>query len=156
MQNQVNPIPEGYHSLTPYLIVKDAAKAIEFYKKAFGASELFHMDAPGGKIGHCELQIGDSRIMLADEFPEMGSSAPTAGGRAFSLMVYVENVDEVFKRAVDAGAKVIKPLKNEFYGDRMGTIQDPFGHNWHLGSHVEDVSEAEMQKRAKENWEKNQ
>lgn len=156
MQTQVKPIPEGYHSLTPYLIVKDATRAIEFYKKAFGARELFRMDAPGGKIGHCELQIGDSRVMMADEFPNMGATAPSEGGRAFSLMLYVDNADLFFKRAVEAGAKVLRPLKNEFYGDRLGTLQDPFGHNWHVATHVEDVPEEEMQKRADENWEKNQ
>lgn len=155
MEKQVNPIPQGYHSLTPYLIVKDAARAIEFYKKAFGAKELFRMAAPNSMIGHCELQIGDSRVMLADEFPDMDATAPTQGvnGIAFSLLIYVENVDEVFKRAVDAGAKVLRPLKNEFYGDRMGTVQDPFGHHWNLGMHVEDVSEEEMQKRAQKMWE---
>ncbi len=148
MDTQVNPIPKGYHSLTPYLIVNNASEAIEFYKKAFGAKEIFRMDAPNGKIGHCELQIGDSRIMMADEHPEMGANAPSSeGGRAFSLLIYVENVDEVFNRAVEAGAKVIKPLKNEFYGDRMGTIQDPFGHNWNLGMHVENVSPEEMKIR---------
>lgn len=155
METEIRSIPEGYHSLTPYLIVKNAASAIAFYQKAFGAKEIFRMDAPGGKIGHCELQIGDSRIMLADEFPDMGARAPVGGDRAFSLMLYVENVDEFFKRAIEAGAKVLRPLKDEFYGDRMGTLQDPFGHNWHVATHVEDVSEEEMQKRATENWKKN-
>lgn len=156
MEKQVNPIPQGYHSLTPYLIVNDATRAIEFYEKAFGAKELFRMPAPNGKIVHCELQIGDSRVMLADEFPDMGATAPVPGesGKGFSLLVYVENVDDVFKRAVEAGAKVIKPLTNEFYGDRMGTVQDPYGHFWNLGMHVEDVSEEEMQKRAEKMWEK--
>lgn len=155
MEKQVNPIPQGYHSLTPYLIVKDAKRAIEFYKKAFGAKELFRMDAPNGMIGHCELQIGDSRVMMSDEFPDMGTKAPKPGetGSSFSLLIYIENVDDVFKRAVEAGAKVIRPLKNEFYGDRMGIVQDPFGHNWNLGMHVEDVSEAEMKKRAEKMWE---
>ena len=153
MQTQVNPIPQGYHSITPYLVVKDAARAIEFYKMAFGAKELFRMEMPNKMIGHCELQIGDSRIMLADEFPDMGATAPTSeGGRAFSLLIYVNNVDEMFKRAVDAGAKVLRPLKDEFYGDRMGTLQDPFGHNWNLGMHVEDVSEEELKNRADEMW----
>lgn len=152
MQTEVKPIPEGYHSITPYLIVKDASKAIDFYKRAFDARELFRMDAPGGKVGHCELQIGDSRIMMADEFPEIGSTAPTEGGRAFSLMIYVDNADEFFDRAIDNGARILKPLKDQFYGDRMGTLQDPFGHNWHVATHIEDVPEEEMQKRAEESW----
>lgn len=151
MQTQVNPIPEGYHSLTPYLIVRDASKAIEFYKNAFGAKELYRMDAPGGKIGHCELQIGDSRIMMADEFPNMGA-APEGGPSSFSLVLYVENVDELFNRAVAAGATVVRALKDEFYGDRMGTLQDPFGHKWNLATHVEDVSPEEMKKRAEKMW----
>lgn len=154
MQTQVEPIPQGYHSITPYIIVNNAAEALEFYKKAFGAKELFRMEAPGGRIGHCEFQIGDSKIMMADEFPDMGSAAPQAGtkGSSFSLLIYVENVDELFKRATNAGAKVLRPLKNEFYGDRMGTIEDPFGHKWNLGQHIEDVSEEEMQKRAQAMW----
>lgn len=152
MDTQVNPIPQGYHSLTPYLIVKDAAKAIEFYKKAFGAEEKFRMDAPQGKIGHCELQIGDSRIMLADEFPKMGSTAPTEGVNSFSLLLYVDKVDEIFQQAIDAGAKVVRPLANEFYGDRMGTLEDPFGHHWSLATHVENVSDSEIRERAKKMW----
>lgn len=152
MQTQVSPIPNGYHSLTPYLIVSNASKAIEFYKQAFNAKELFRMEAPGGKVGHCELMIGDSRIMLADEFPHMGAQAPEEGPKPFSLVLYVENVDALFDQAVTAGAKIIRPLKDEFYGDRMGTLQDPFGHNWSLGTHVEDVSEEEMKKRADKMW----
>lgn len=153
MQTQVNPIPQGYHSITPYLIVKGAARAIEFYKNAFGAKEIYRMNAPNGLIGHCELQIGDSKIMLADEFPDMEATAPEKeGGRAFSLLIYVDNVDAIFQRAVQAGAKVLRPLKNEFYGDRMGTLQDPFGHNWNLGMHVEDVSAEEMKRRSEELW----
>ena len=153
METQVTPIPKGYHSLTPYLIVRDAGKAIDFYKKAFGASEVFRMDAPGAKVAHCELQIGDSKIMLADEFPNMGATAPGEGvGKSFSLVLYVENVDELFNRAVNAGAKVIRNLKDEFYGDRMGTVQDPFGHNWNLATHVEDVSPEEMRKRSAKMW----
>lgn len=150
MDTQVNPIPEGYHSLTPYLIVKDARKAIEFYKEVFNASELYRMDGPDNKVGHCELQIGDSRIMLADEYPDMNAIAPGAGGRAFSLVLYVKNVDEVFKKAVNAGATILQPLENKFYGDRMGTIQDPFGHSWSLGMHIEDVTPEEMNRRSKE------
>lgn len=155
MDQQVNPIPEGYHSITPYLIVKGADKALEFYKKAFGAEEIFRIPTPEGKIGHCEFQIGDSRIMMADEFPDMGSVAPSGTrGSSFSLLIYVEDVDALFQRAVDAGAKVMKPLKDEFYGDRMGSLQDPFGHIWNLGEHVEDVSPEEMKKRAEVMWEK--
>lgn len=153
MQTQVQPIPQGYHSITPYLIVKNAKQAIEFYQKAFGAKELYRMETPDGMIGHCELQIGDSRIMMADEFPNMGATAPSKeGGKAFSLLIYVDNVDQLFDRAVKAGAKVLRPLKNEFYGDRMGTVQDPFGHNWNLGMHIEDVSPEEMKKRAEKMW----
>lgn len=153
MQNHVNPIPEGYHSITPYIIVKDAARAIEFYKEAFGAKELFRMDSPEGNISHCELQIGDSRIMLADEFPDRGALAPEASGpRGVALLIYVDDVDGIFERAVNAGAKVLRPLKNEFYGDRMGTIQDPFGHNWHLGMTVENVSPEEMKRRSDKMW----
>jgi PhnB protein len=153
MQTQVNPIPQGYHSITPYLIVKDAKKALEFYQKAFGAKEIYRMETPNGMIGHCEFQIGDSKIMMADEFPDMGAKAPASeGGKPFSLLIYVENVDQVFDRAVKAGAKVLRPLKNEFYGDRMGTLQDPFGHNWNLGMHVEDVSPEEMKIRAEKMW----
>lgn len=148
MQTQVSPIPEGYHSLTPYLIVKDAAKAINFYKNAFGATELLKMDSPNGKIMHCELQIGDSRVMLSDESPNMGHRPPEEGEGSFSLVLYVKNVDDTFDRAVKAGAKIIHELKNEFYGDRMGTLLDPFGHKWNLATHIEDVSPEEMKERA--------
>lgn len=153
METQVTPIPKGYHSLTPYLIVRDASKAIDFYKKAFGATEIFRMDAPGEKVAHCELEIGDSKIMLADEFPNMGATAPGEEvGKSFSLLLYVENVDEFFERAINAGAKVVRNLKDEFYGDRMGTVQDPFGHHWNLATHVEDVSPDEMRKRSAKMW----
>ncbi len=148
-QHQVSPIPQGYHSLTPYLIVKNAREAIEFYRDVFGATELYRMDGPNNKIGHCELQIGDSRIMLADEFPDMNSIAPSSGGQSFSLVLYVKNVDQVFERAVAKGSVVIQPLENKFYGDRMGTIQDPFGHSWNIGMHVEDVTPEEINRRAK-------
>lgn len=155
MQTNIDPIPKGYHSITPYLVVSGAEKAIEFYKKAFGAKEVFRMDAPEGKIGHCELQIGDSRIMMADEFPDMGIRGPSRDTpQSFSLLIYVENVDEVFNRAVAAGAKVLKPLTNEFYGDRMGKLQDPFGHIWNLGMQVERVTPEEMQRRADEMYKK--
>jgi len=146
----VKPIPDGYHSVTPYLIIGTAAEAIEFYKTAFGAIELMRMPAPGGKIGHAEIKIGDSPIMLADEFPEMGYKSPqTLGGSPVSIMIYVEDVDAVFDQAVGAGAKVQRPVKDQFYGDRMGTLEDPFGHVWHVSTHKEDVSAEEMERRAK-------
>lgn len=153
MDSKVRPIPEGYHSITPYIIVRDAKKAIEFYKNAFGAIETVKMEAPDGRISHCELRIGDSVIMLADEFPKMGAVAPTEqAGRAFSLLIYVNNVDDVFHQAVAAGAKVIRNLENQFYGDRMGTVQDPFGHNWHLAQQVENVSPEEIKRRSEKIW----
>jgi PhnB protein len=146
---QVKPVPEGYHTVTPYLVVDGANDAIDFYRRAFGATERLRMPAPEGKIGHAEIQIGDSVVMLSDPFPEMGAPAPTsAGANAFGVMLYVDNVDAVFKQAVDAGATVTKPLENQFWGDRYGKVRDPFGHQWHLASHVEDVSPEEMEKRA--------
>ena len=144
----VKPIPDGYHSVTPYLIVDDAARAIEFYKKAFGAVELMRMPAPGGKIGHAEIRVGDSPIMLADESPEMGHrSARTLGGSPISLMVYVEDVDARVAQAVAAGGKLVRPVANQFYGDRSGGVDDPFGYHWYLATHVEDVPPEEMKKR---------
>ena len=146
----VKPIPDGYHTATPYLIIEGAADAIEFYKQAFGAVELFRMPGPDGKIGHAEIKIGDSPIMLADAYPDMGYNGPKSlGGSPVSLMIYVEDVDTVFKRAVDAGATVKEAVSDKFYGDRMGTLIDPFGHVWHVSTHKEDVSPAEMEKRAK-------
>jgi PhnB protein len=151
MAGKVQPVPKGYHTLTPYLSVKGAADAIAFYKKAFGAEEIYRMDMPGGKVGHAELQIGDSRLMLADEFPEMPDavtqSPKTLGGVAVGFNLYAPDVDSLFKRAVEAGAKVRRPVQNQFYGDRSGTVEDPFGHIWTLATHVEDVSEEEMKKR---------
>jgi PhnB protein len=142
-------IPDGYHSVTPYLIVNGAAKAIDFYKRAFGAVELMRMPGPDGKIGHAEIRIGDSAIMLADEHPQMGFRSPQAlGGTPVSLMVYVERVDEVFGRAVAGGAKELQAIKDQFYGDRSGTLQDPFGHTWTVATHVEDVPPEEMRRRA--------
>jgi PhnB protein len=149
--SSVKPIPDGYHTATPYLYIKGAADAIEFYKKAFGAVELFRMDGPGGTIGHAEIKIGDSPIMLADEFPDMGAVSPTTlGGAGVSILLYVEDVDAMAAQAVAAGAKVLQPVENKFYGDRMGSLQDPFGHQWHLGTHIEDVSPEEMGRRHEE------
>ena len=143
----VKPIPEGYHSVTPYLIIKGAADAIDFYKKAFGATELFRMEH-GGKVGHAEIKIGDSPIMLADEQPEMGYKSPkTLGGTPVSLMIYVEDVDTTFKQAITAGGVQVKPLQDQFYGDRSGTLTDPFGHVWTVATHKEDVTPEEMDKR---------
>jgi len=144
----VKAIPEGYHAVTPYLIIKGATQAIDFYKKVFGASEIMRFDAPGGKIGHAEIKIGDSPIMLADEMPERGYVSPnTLGGSPVSLMIYVDDVDSVFNRAVAAGSKVDQPLKDQFYGDRTGTVHDPFGHVWTIGTHKEDVTPEEMKRR---------
>jgi PhnB protein len=145
----VKPMPDGYHNMTPYLIVNGAAKAIEFYTKVFGATEKMRMPSPGGKVGHAELTLGDSMIMLADEHPEIGARAPSAyGGSAVSLMVYVPDVDATVATATAAGAKIVRPVENQFYGDRMGTIADPFGHQWHVATHVEDVPPGELAKRA--------
>jgi len=145
----IKPIPDGYHSVTPYLICKGAAKAIEFYKQAFGATELFRMEGPGDSVGHAEIKIGDSPIMLADEFPEMQARSPESyGGSPVSIMLYVEDVDKVVERAVADGAKVVRPVQDQFYGDRNGTLTDPFGHTWTIATHKEDVSSAEMKRRA--------
>jgi PhnB protein len=144
-------IPEGYHSVTPYLIVKGASRAIDFYKQAFGATELMRMEGPGGSVGHAEIKIGNSPIMLADEHPEMGFRSPqTLGGAGVSLMVYVDDVDEVFPRAISAGAKELRAVQDQFYGDRSGTFEDPFGHIWTVSTHVEDVPADEMLRRSKE------
>lgn len=143
----VKPIPEGYHSVTPYLVVNDAAGAIDFYKKAFGATELFRMPY-GDKIGHAEIKIGDSHVMLADENPQMGYVGPQAvTGTPFSLMIYVENVDTTYNEAIASGATEIKPLQDQFYGDRSGTLKDPYGHVWTIATHKEDVTPEEMDKR---------
>ena len=144
----VKPIPEGYHTVTPYLIVKGGAEAIEFYCKAFGAEEVMRLPAPGGKVGHAEIQIGDSRIMLADEVPEMGFLSPASlGGAAVSICLYVEDVDAVFQRALDAGGKQQRPVQDQFYGDRSGTLEDPYGHSWTVATHTEDLSPEEIQQR---------
>jgi PhnB protein len=145
----VKPIPDGYHSVTPYLILDNATAALEFYKKALGAVELMRFPAPGGKIGHAEIKIGDSPVMLADESPEMNArSARTIGGSPISLMVYVEDVDALVARAVAAGAKLVRPVANQFYGDRTGGIDDPFGFHWYIATHIEDVPPDELEKRA--------
>jgi PhnB protein len=151
----VKPIPEGYHSVTPYLVMKRAADALEFYKKAFGATELFRMAGPDGKIGHAEFRIGDSQIMMADEHPEMGHRGPESlGGTSVMLMIYVPNVNEAFPKAIAAGATQVQPLKDQFYGDRSGTVKDPFGHVWTLATHIEDVSPDEMDRRMAEEMKK--
>ena len=143
----VKPIPDDYHSVTPYLIVNGGVKALEFYKQAFGAQELFRIERDG-KIGHAEIKIGDSPIMLADEHPEMGARGPQSlGGSPVSIMLYVENADQMVERAVAAGAKIVRPLENKFYGDRSATLADPFGHTWHISTHIEDVSSEEMNRR---------
>ena len=141
------PIPEGYQQVIPYLVVRGAPKALDFYKRAFGAKERMRLPM-GDRIGHAEIQIGDCVVMLADEFPEMGANSPeTIGGTPVGLCLYVEDVDAVFKRAIAAGGKEEKPLKDQFYGDRSGTLIDPFGHKWTIATHVEDVSSEEMQRR---------
>jgi PhnB protein len=142
-------VPEGYHTATPYLIMDDAARAIDFYKRAFGANELLRYDAPGGKIGHAEVKVGDSVIMLADEYPDMGYRSPKAiGGTPVSIMLYIDDVDAQFKQAVAAGATALRPVADQFYGDRSGTLEDPFGHVWTLATHVEDLSHEEILRRA--------
>jgi PhnB protein len=144
------PIPEGYHTVSPYLAVDNAARAIEYYARAFGAKEVVRMDGPGGTIGHAELEVGDSRIMLSDPFPQASTRAPKdLGGTSASVFMYVEDVDAVVKQAVDAGATVAMEVADQFWGDRFGTITDPFGHVWSIATHVEDVPPEEMAERAK-------
>jgi PhnB protein len=151
MTDKVNPIPEGYHTVTPYLMLRNAARAIDFYKEAFGAKEIFRMPTPDGGVGHAEIEIGNSRIMMADEAPSMGFVGPeTRGGTTVSIMLYVDDVDTMFANAIKAGGKEQRPVADQFYGDRMGTLEDPFGHQWHIATHVEDVSMEEMQRRASE------
>lgn len=148
----VQPIPDQYGSITPYLIVDGAKEAIKFYQNAFGAFEMVRTQSPDGeKIMHAEIQIGGSIIMLADEFPEMGHRGPkTIGGSAVMIVLYVENADETFAKAIEHGAVEKRPLQDQFYGDRMGTLEDPFGHAWSIATHIEDMSPEEMQKRFKE------
>jgi len=149
----VKPVPEGYSTVTPYLSIKGAARAIDFYRRALGAEELVRMDMPDGRVGHAELQIGSSRIMLADEMPEMPDavcrSPESLRGSTVGFNIYLADVDTQFKRAIDAGGKVKRPVQNQFYGDRSGTFEDPFGHVWTISTHVEDVSPEEMDKRMK-------
>ena len=146
----VQPVPDGYHTVSPYLAVEDAATAIDYYKKAFGATERVRMETPDGKIGHAELEIGDSIVMLADPFPQASTKPPhELGGTSAGVFLYVEDVDAVVKRAVEAGASVTMEVADQFWGDRFGTVTDPFGHVWSVATHVEDVPPAEMAERAK-------
>ena len=146
---EVKAIPDGYGSVTPYLIVPDGAGAVAFYQRAFGAGERMRLTRPDGRIGHAEVTIGNSVIMLADEHPEIDAKGPAAyGGSPVSLHVYVENVDQIVARAVSAGAELIRPVENQFYGDRSGSVTDPFGHIWHIATHIEDVSPQEIDRRA--------
>jgi len=149
MSGKVKPMPDGYHGITPYLIIKGAAAAIDYYKKAFGATELMRMPQADGRVGHAELKVGDAVFMLADEFPEMQTVGPaTLGNTSVGLLLYVENADTVFDKAVSLGAKVKKPMADQFYGDRSGTLLDPFGHRWTISAHIEDVSLEEVKRRA--------
>lgn len=149
MPSTVKPIPEGYHTATPYLTVNDAARAIEFYKRAFGAKEIMRMDGPPGKIGHAELRIGDSVVMLADEIPGGGTRSPQSlGGTTSAVFLYVPDIDAQVKQATAAGARVDMPPQDMFWGDRFGKLTDPFGHSWALATHKEDVAPQEMAKRA--------
>jgi PhnB protein len=147
-KTKVKPIPDGFHAVTPYLAVRNAAQAIEFYQRAFGAKERVRMPMPDGRVGHAELMIGNSVIMLGDEFPQMGNPSPqTLNGTPVGFALYVKDVDEAFDRAIQAGATVKEAVDNKFWGDRAGTIMDPFGHKWTLLTHFEDVSPKEMKKR---------
>ena len=148
-KKKVRPIPDGYHSVTPYLSVRGAAQAIEFYKKAFGAKEIMRMPGPDGKVGHAEVRIGDSRVMLADEYEAMAFLSPQArGGTTVNIHLYVHHVDAIVARATAAGGKLVRPVQDQFYGDRTGSIEDPFGHVWHVATHQEDLSMAELKRRA--------
>jgi PhnB protein len=149
MTAAAKPIPEGYHTVTPYLIFSGAGEAIAFYQRALGAEELMRIGGPGGKIGHAEIRIGDSRIMLADEHPELQALSPkTIGGSPVSIHLYVEDVDTAVERAVAAGAKLIRPVADQFYGDRIGDIEDPFGYRWFIATHKEDLPMDEIRRRA--------
>ena len=147
----VDPIPADYPQVIPYLTVQGASDAIDFYSEVLGAKERMRMDGPDGKIAHAEIEIGRGLVMLSDEFPEMGGKSPrTVGGTPVTVMAYVEDVDDVFRRAIDAGATAIRPVENQFYGDRSGQFEDPFGHVWYIATHVEDISDEEMASRAAE------
>jgi PhnB protein len=147
--NTVKKIPDGYHSITPYLSLVDAASAIKFYQQAFGAKVIGQISMPDGKVGHAELQIGDSKLMLAEEMPMWGNKSPaTLGGSGVDIALYVNDVDATVARALEVGATVVEPVKDEFYGDRRGMLTDPYGHRWHILTHIEDVSFVEMQKRS--------
>jgi PhnB protein len=149
MSTEVNPIPEGYHSVTPYLILSGAGDAIAFYKRALGAEEVMRLADPGGKVHHAEISIGDSRIMLADEHPEIQALSPkTVGGSPVSIHLYVEDVDRAVERAVAAGATLVRPVADQFYGDRVGGIEDPFGYRWFIATHKEDLTIDEIRRRA--------
>jgi PhnB protein len=151
MAGQVRPIPEGYHTVTPYLTVNNGARAIDFYKRAFGAQERSRMEAPGGKLGHAELKIGDSIIMLSDEMPGSANRAPQSlNGTTVNIFLYVNDVDTAFNQAVSAGAKVDTAVQDMFWGDRYGKVTDPFGHSWSLATHKEDVAPDEMKRRAQD------
>ena len=144
----IKPIPEGWNCITPYLAVRNAKAAIAFYQKAFGAKEIGRLIMPGDNVGHAELQIGDSHIMLSEEMPEWGNKSPaTLGATTVAMVLYVANADTTFQQALDAGATAVSPVKDEFYGDRSGVVLDPFGHKWHINTHIEDVSFDEMQQR---------
>ena len=145
------PVPEGYHTITPYLAVENATEAIDFYKRALGAEEKVRMDGPGGAIMHAELQVGDSIIMLSDPFPQASTKPPKElGGTSVSIFAYVENIDDVYKQAIDAGASSLMEPDDMFWGDRFGSVQDPFGHSWTIATHIEDVEPEEMQRRSEE------
>jgi PhnB protein len=147
----VKPIPEGYHAVTPHLVVRGCARAIDFYKKAFGAVECYRMQGPDGKVGHADLLIGDSHVMLADEYPDMGYVGPEAAkGTPVTLHLYVNDVDSRFAQAIAAGATSVRPLQDQFYGDRNGVVRDPFGHVWSISTHKEDLSEEEIRRRHEE------
>ena len=149
MAAKVKPVPDGYHTITPYLSITGAADAIEFYNRAFGAKEIMRLPQPDGRIGHAELQLGNSRIMLADEYPDMDFRSPKSiGGTPVTLHMYVEDVDAVIKQAVGAGATIVQPVKDQFYGDRSGSVVDPYGHVWHVSTHKEDLSMEEINRRA--------
>jgi PhnB protein len=148
---KVNPVPDGMHTLNAHITVKDAAKAIDYYKRAFGAQELSRHAIPGGKLMHASIRIGDSTMFLNDEFPEMGALSPqTVGGASVTLTLYVEDADAVFKKAVDAGATIKMPIDDQFWGDRYGSVQDPFGHLWAIATRKENLSPEEMEKRGRE------